>query len=133
MLKARPAKEIILKLQNEVGALDRIARTIADKGINLLATSTWVEGDQAVVHLVTEDNVRVLDALKGQSWSARESDVVVTETPHKPGMLRHVTDRLSRGGIDIHHLYATASLGQDTTLVVLATANNDRAVVLLNG
>ena len=69
MLKARPSKEIILRLQNEVGALDRIARTISDKGVDILATSTWVEGDQAVVHVVSDDNLRVLEALTAQAFT----------------------------------------------------------------
>jgi SLT domain-containing protein len=40
----------------------------------------------------------------------------------------------SKGGgrIDIHHLYATAALAQERTMVVFASANNDRAMVLLN-
>jgi hypothetical protein len=48
-------------------------------------------------------------------------------------MLRRVTDRLSQGGIDIHHLYVTGTLAQDSCLVVFASANNDHALVLLNG
>lgn len=133
MLKARPAKEVIVRLLNQVGALDEVAKIVSDKGVNLLATCTWVEGDQAVVRMVTDDNTRVVDALRARKWQVREADAIITETPHKPGMLRHVTERLARGGIDIHHLYATSTFSHDSTLIVLATANNDRAVVLLNG
>jgi len=32
----------------------------------------------------------------------------------------------------IHHLYATAGAAQGQCLLVFATANNDRAMVLLN-
>ena len=133
MLKARPAKEVVVKLLNQVGALDEVAKIVSDKGVNLLATCTWVEGDQAIVRMVTDDNTRVVDALRARKWQVREADAVITEAPHKPGMMRHVTERLARGGIDIHHLYATATFSHDSTLIVLATANNDRAVVLLNG
>jgi hypothetical protein len=62
----------------------------------------------------------------------REVDAVMMEVPHKPGMLRSITDRLAREEIDIHHLYATSAGAQDECLVVLATANNDRAIALLN-
>ena len=60
------------------------------------------------------------------------ADVLATEAPHKPGILRHITERLAHADIDIHHLYATAPLSQNTSLVIFATANNDRALVLLN-
>jgi hypothetical protein len=86
----------------------------------------------AVIHLVTSDNLRVSDALRAQNYDPRESDVVLAEVPHKPGMLRHVTERLARGSVDLHHLYATTTPGQKDSLVVMATANNDRAMVLLN-
>lgn len=132
MLKTKPAKEVTLRLENEIGALDGIARTIADKGINILAVCAWVEGPQAVIRLVTDDTVRVMDALKARRYATREADVLVTEAAHKPGILRHITERLAQADIDIHHLYATAPLIQATALVIFATANNDRAMVALN-
>jgi hypothetical protein len=132
MLKARMGKEILLRVENEVGVLDQIARTVAEKGADIQAVSAWVEGPLAVIHLVTDDNRRVADALRSKNYDPRESDVVVTEVPHKPGMLRHVTERLARGSVDVHHLYASTTSEQRESLLVLATANNDRAVVLLN-
>jgi hypothetical protein len=133
MLKARPAKEIIVKMPNEIGALDRMAKTISDKGANLLAVTAWVEGADAVIRLVTDDTSRVMDTLKAHDYAAREADVLVVEVPHKPGMLRRITSSLAEGGIDIHHLYATAPTGLAESMVVFASANNDRAMVLLNG
>ena len=132
MLKARLGKEVVVRIENEVGVLDQIARTVAEKGVDILASSAWVEGAVAVIHLVTDDNLRVVEALRSRNYDPRESDVVLTEVPHKPGMLRHVTERLARGSVDMHHLYATTTPGQVESLVVLATANNDHAVVLLN-
>jgi hypothetical protein len=132
MLKTRPAKEVVVRTPNEIGTLDRIARTVADKGVNILAVSAWVEGAQAVIRLVTEDSVRVLDALKAQGHDVRQADVLVTDAPHKPGMLHRLTERLAQAEIDIHHLYATASAAQGECLLVFGTANNDRAMVLLN-
>lgn len=132
MLNTRAAKEVIVRMPNEIGALDRLAKTIADKGVNVLAVSARVEGAEAIIHLLTDDSVRVMDALRVRHYDARETDALVAELPHKPGMLHRVTERLAKGDIDIHHLYATAGTGQDLSLVVFATANNDRAMVLLN-
>jgi len=132
MLKARLGKEVVLTVENEVGVLDQIARTVAEKGVDILAMSAWVDGPRAVIHLVTDDNLRVRDALRAKNYDPTESGVVLTDVRHKPGMLRHVTERLTRESVDIHHLYATTVSDQGEALVVLATANNDRAVVLLN-
>ncbi len=132
MLKARPAKEIVMRMPNEIGTLNKIAKTLSDKGINVVAVSAWVEGAEVVIRLVTDENARAGDALKAQHYPAREADVIVADLLHKPGMLRHVTEALAQEGIDIHHLYATSAAGQDQALVVFATANNDRAIVRLN-
>jgi hypothetical protein len=133
MLKAKLAKEVVITLRNDVGTLHRIARTVSDKGVNILGTNTWVDHDQAIVHLLTDDTQRTVDALRSAGFTPREADVVVTEVAHKPGMLRSLTDKLAHAGIDLHHLYATATTSQDRCLLVFASANNDRAVVVLNG
>ncbi|MBI2187616.1 MAG: hypothetical protein HYU37_10960 [Acidobacteria bacterium] len=130
-MSTRPAKEIVVRMPNEIGGLDRLAKSIADKGANVLGVCAWVEGSDAVIRLLTDDSVRVADALKPQ-YSVRQTDVLVAELPHKPGMLHRLTERLAQEQIDIHHLYAAASGSQDKCLVVFATANNDRAMVLLN-
>jgi hypothetical protein len=132
MLSTRHAREVIVRMTNEIGAFDRMAKAIADKGVNLLAVSAWVEGADAIIRLVTEDTVRVADTLKAHGYQVREMDVLVADVAHKPGMLRHITERLAQGGIDIHHLYATAPTAFDRSMVVFASANNDRAMVLLN-
>lgn len=132
MLKARPAKEVIVKVRNEIGLLANISRLLADKGINILAASAWVEGENGIIHLVTNDNLRVVDALRAKNYNPRESDVVLVESPHKPGLLKHLTEKLSQAGIDIHHLYASATEAQDRCLIVFASANNDHAIVVLN-
>lgn len=132
MLKTRPAKEIIVTMPNEIGAFDRMMKVIADKGINIIAVSAWVEGAQAIIHLVTDNDTRVMDTMRSLNCKVRESDVLITKAPHKPGMLHRIAERLAQGGIDIHHLYATASIAQEQTLIVFASANNDRAMVLMN-
>lgn len=132
MLTARSGKEVVLRMPNAIGTLNIVARTLADKGINLLAVTSWVEGEQVVVRLLTDDTARAIDALRAQKRDVREVDVIVMEVPHKPGMLRRITEQLVDDEIDIHHLYATAPAAQDRCLVVFATANNDRAIVRLN-
>ncbi len=132
MLKAHLAKEIVLRMPNEIGTLNGVAKTLADKGFNILAVSAWVEGPDVVIRLLMDDTSRAADTMKARGYHVREADVVVAEIPHKPGMLRSITDKLAQEEIDIHHLYATSGRGQDQGLVVFATAHNDRALVRLN-
>lgn len=132
MMKARQGKEVVVKVANRIGVLADLSRLVSQKGINILAASAWVEAGNGIVHLVTDDNLRVMDVLRDKSYNPREDDVVLMEAPHKPGLLRHVAEKLAEDGIDIHHLYASATMDQDRCLIVFASANNDRAMVLLN-
>ncbi len=132
MSTARIGKELVVKLHNEIGVLAGLTKTLAEHGINILAVSGWAEGETGLLHLVTDDNLRASDALRRASYNPQERDVVLVQLAHKPGMLRHLTAKLAEGGIDVHHLYASATDSNGQSLLVFASANNDRAVVLLN-
>jgi len=131
MLNARIGKEVVVRVRNDIGVVAQMTKLIADKGINILAVNGWVEGPDAVVRLVTNDNLRVMDALRHQHYNPHEKDVVLLEAGHKPGKLRHITEMLAKEGIDLRHLYASATENDDKCLIVFECADNDRAVVLL--
>jgi len=131
MLNARIGKEVVVRVRNEIGVVAQLTRLIADKGINIVAVNGWVEGPDAVIRLVTGDNLRVMDALREKHYNPHEKDVVLLEAGHKPGKLRHITETLAKEGIDLLHLYASATEDTGKCLVVFECTNNDRAVVLL--
>jgi hypothetical protein len=131
-MKARIGKEITLRVFNEIGLLSQLAKLVADKGINIGAIVAMVDGSDAIVRMITDDNLRVMDVLREKDYNPREMGVVVVETAHKPGMLRHVTEALAGKGIDLHHLYATAPDAQEQIQIVFGSANNDQAIVVLN-
>jgi len=81
--------------------------------------------------MVTEDNLRAMECLD-RKFQARESGVVMVEIPNRPGSLRGIASDLKSEGIDIHHLYASAIPNHEKSLIVFASSNNDRALVLLN-
>ena len=126
------AKEAIVRIRNRIGVLAQVTKTIADKGINIEAVIGTVEGGDAVIRLVTGDHQRTLDVLRELRPDVQESKVVLVELEHKPGLLRHITEKLAQENIDVYYLYGTAA-DVDQCLVVFTSTNNDRAVMLLNG
>jgi len=132
MHKARQGKEVALRMANEAGVLANMSKIIAERGVNILAMSCWVEGGEAVIRLVTDDMLRTTDVLRENGYAAEEKDVVLVHAAHKPGILRHITDMLAKENIDLSHLFASATIDQDECLVVLNSSNNERAIVLLN-
>ena len=131
MLKARQGKEVVVRIANKIGELAKFSKLLAERGVNVLAMSAWVENAEAVIRLVTDDTLRTMDALRDHGYNPQERNIVLVDAPHKPGILRHITDTLSRENIDLSHLFASATVGQDVCLVVLNSSDNDRAITLL--
>ncbi|MGA2788196.1 MAG: hypothetical protein ABSF60_11780 [Verrucomicrobiota bacterium] len=125
------AKDAIVRINNQSGALARVTKSVADKGINIEAVIATVEGAEAVIHLVTSDHQRTINILREQQLEVQETKVVVVEALHRPGLLQHITEKLARENMNLSYLYATAA-DADRCLVVFSCTNNDWAVMVLN-
>ncbi len=130
MIKARMAKEAIVRIDNRMGVLATVCRSLADKGISIEAVIATVEGTDAVIRMVTGDHQRTVDALREQRLEVQEAKVVLVEIAHRPGLLREITEKLARQHIDLSYLYGTAA--GDKCLIILSSTNNDWAVKILN-
>ena len=131
MLRSKMAKEAIVRMNNRIGVLAQVTRSIADKGINIDAIIATVEGADAIIRLVTGDHQRTIDTLHDQQLEVLEAKVVLVQAAHRPGLLRYITEKLAKENIDLFYLYATA-VDADNCLVVLSSTNNDWAAMILN-
>ena len=131
MTKAKMAKEAIVRIDSQPGALARLARGMADRSINIDAVIATAEGAGAVVQLVSGDHQRLMDALRELRLEAQETRVVLVEGEHRPGLLQSIAEKLARENIGLLYLYATA-VTVDRCLVVISSTNNEWAVMVLN-
>jgi hypothetical protein len=132
MIKARQGKEVVVRTANKIGELAKLAKVVAERGVNVSAVSAWIEGAEAVIRLVTDDTLRTVDVLRDKGYKPQEQAVVLVDARQKPGILRHLTDVLSKENIDLSHLFASATINQDVCLIVLNSSDNDRAITVLN-
>lgn len=133
MISAKHCKEISVRVLNDIGILAQLTKIVADKGVNILAAAAWVEEEnKGVVHLVTDDNLRAIDALRAHNYAPVEINSIEVNMHHSPGMLSSICQKIGNSGINIHYLYASAPVSHETCLAVLSTDNNERALVLLN-
>ncbi len=131
MKNVQLGKEIVVTAVNKIGILADISKILADHGINIAAVAGYAaEDNTAKIMLVTEDNLRSSDALKKAGYKlVKESEVVMMDLENKPGALKSITSILSGEGIDIKYIYGTACTGNCPSRIVLATSNNEKAVV----
>jgi len=133
MITAKHCKEVSVRVMNDIGILAQLTKIVAEKGVNTRAAAAWVEDEnKGVVRLVTDDNLRAVDALRAHNYAPKEIDSVEVLMHHSPGMLSSVCEKIGGGGINIHYLYASAPVSDDACLAVLSTSDDERALVLLN-
>jgi hypothetical protein len=132
MFEAKQGKEIVVNVKNRIDILFDLSKQIAEKGISILALNGVVSDGDCVIRLVTDDNLRAAETLRGKKYHVHEEDVILVILPHKPGMLRRVIEALVSEEIDIRRIYSTAFAKQEKSLVVLRTSNDEHALLRLN-
>jgi hypothetical protein len=103
IIKAKMAKEAIVRTNNRPGALARVTKSVANKGINIEAVIATVDGADAVIRLVTSDHQWTINTLREQQLEVQETKVVVVEALQRPGLLQHITEKLARENMDLFH------------------------------
>lgn len=127
----KQGKEVVVRMKNRTGILSELAKLVSEKGVNVLALNGAVYGEDCVVRLMTDDNLRAKDVLAAKNYVPQEESVVVLDLSHKPGMLKRMAETVTKAGIDIRHVYATAAEEDEHCLLVFHSSNDDHALVVL--
>ena len=128
---AKLGKELVVTVKNKVGALAEISKLLADHGINIEGVAGYAMDGDARLMFVADDTLRAGDALAKKGYSVKESEVVLVDLENKPGALKGLTAKLAAEKIDIKYAYGTACPEGCPARIVLATANNEKAEVVL--
>jgi hypothetical protein len=133
MITAKQGKEVSVRVLNDIGILAQLTKIVAEKGVNIRAAAAWVEDkNKGVVRLVTDDNLRAMDALRAHNYAPEEVDSIEVLMHHSPGMISSVCEKIGAGGLNLHYLYASAPVSDESCIAILSTDNNEHALVLLN-
>ncbi len=133
MLKAiNLTKGIIVTVANKIGVLADMSKILADHGINIEAVKGYAENGKAKIMLITDDNLRSIDALKKSGYkSAVESEMIMLELENNPGALNNITAKLASEEIDIKFIYGTTCPSGCPARIILSTSDDEKALVAL--
>ncbi len=127
----KAGKEIVVTSKNKVGMLSHVANILADHGINIIALSAQAAGGVALMNFVVDDHLRAMDSLRKAKFQVQENDVVLISVEDKPGVLRSLSQRLAAKKIDLMNIYGSTTTTYAPCLLVLASSNNQKAIVTL--
>lgn len=124
-------KEFVVVSENKVGVLSKVAALLADRGIDIVAISAQAAGGVALMNFVTDDALRTREILAKKGLKAQENAVLLVEAADRPGVLMRITRKLAAQKIDVLNIYASAPASYGPCTLVIATNNNQKALVTL--
>lgn len=99
-------KQFEIRLNDEVGSLEKVTEALARREINIISISSEKLPDQkATVRLVTSDVDKTRDIMNEERLICKESEFIKISMKDKPGELLKVTKLLSGADINIEALY----------------------------
>jgi hypothetical protein len=112
-------KQFSVFLENKVGALLELTRTLSETNVHVCGISVVDTADSSVVRIVVDDPERCHDALGKANIPAGESTLVVVEMPRGPEKLDTVLRSLVAAEVNIQYTYSLMVRPHDKALLAL--------------
>jgi hypothetical protein len=104
--KVSVSTDLVIEIENEPGALARVAAAVSDAGVNLAAATCVGQGDRAELHILVPHAEAVRHALAITNVAVtREREVVVVDVEDRPGELADIARRVAKEGINLDLVY----------------------------
>jgi hypothetical protein len=98
--------DLVIEIDNEAGALARVAAAISDAGVNLAAATCVGSADRVELHILVPHAEAAKHALMISQLSvSREREVVVVEVEDRPGVLADLTRKVALAGVSLDLVY----------------------------
>lgn len=133
MNNVRKIKEIVVEMVNDVGIINDMTQVMVTHGIRIQAIDGSVEDGRAVIRIVTEDNLKAVDALRHKGYAPLEVDAILIELNNLTEVLLTITGKFFKAGIDIEHIYSAAGFCEDHCGIIVSCSDTTRAFIELTG
>jgi len=109
--------ELLLTIENRVGALAEVARLLAEARVNVSGLTLGKHPDEGNLRLMVDDPEAAMAVLHRHGFEAREAPVVSMRIKDRPGALAHATESLAAKGINIEAVFVNLKPGRTFELV----------------
>ncbi len=106
-------------LENKVGALLNLTRTLGEANVHICGLSVVDTADSAVIRMVVDDPDHCRQILHKTQIPTSESDIVVVELPQGPEKLGRVLRHLVAAEVNIQYTYSLMVRPRDKALLAL--------------
>lgn len=100
------AKQFVVQLKNEPGAMATLAEALAARGVDLRAIGGGSMGDSGHVIMTTADDETAKEVLENGGYVYIEGESILAEVDDKPGGMARLSRALADAGVNIQgHLF----------------------------
>ncbi len=100
------AKQFVVQLKNEPGAMANLAEALAARGVDLRAIGGGSMGDSGHVIMTTADDEAAKSVLEAGEYVYIEGESILAEVDDKPGGMARLARALADAGVNIEgHLF----------------------------
>jgi hypothetical protein len=105
-MEASMAKQFVVQLKNEPGAMATLAEALAARGVDLRAIGGGSMGDSGHVIMTTADDETARMVLEEGGYVYVEGESILAEVDDKPGGMARLARALADAGVNIEgHLF----------------------------
>jgi hypothetical protein len=98
--------DMVIEVDNEPGALAKVAAAVSDAGVNLSAATCVGAANRAELHILVPHAEAVRHALAISNLAVtREREVVVVKVDDRPGMLADLARKVAEKGVNLDLVY----------------------------
>jgi hypothetical protein len=100
------AMDLVIEVDNEPGALARVATAISDAGVNIAAATCMAGANKAELHILVPhaEAARHALAISNQAVTS-EREVVVVDAEDRPGALADLARKVAQAGVNLDLVY----------------------------
>jgi hypothetical protein len=102
----------LVECDNRPGEIARISEAVAEKGINITASSSLAWGEHGAIGLITGDEDMTREALDTTGMTYHEYEIVSFKLADKPGSLADAARKLANAGVNVQFLVPTSYDGE---------------------
>jgi hypothetical protein len=127
----RKVKQFTLRINGRGDLLAEITTALWEKGVNILAFASDVQGREGLLHLVADTIPLARKIFAENGWDATEVEVVIVSLPNKPGSLALLASKLTKAGVKIEYVYTGPGETRGETCAYLGVSDLARALEIL--
>jgi len=124
-------KQISIFLANKPGTFAKVADSLAEAGVNIIAFTVADAVDHAVVRMVVNNPIKAIHILGEAGMLVLETEVVALSLANKPGALAKVAEQFGKKKLNIDYAYGSARGTRGKGILYVKPSNMKRAVTVL--